>query len=233
MMVMKNANIIQMKDAVKVYGSGDIKVSALNGVDFSVKKGEFVSVMGPSGSGKSTLLHLSGLLDTLTKGSLVVKGQDVVRMTDSMKTGFRLREFGFVFQFYSLLPELTAIENVYVPQMLLGRKNHEMKDRSMAMLRLLGIEQRAASYPHQLSGGEQQRVSIARALVNKPEILLADEPTAALDSKNALHVFAELRKLNETLGQTIVVVTHEEALGAKADRGVWLKDGQIVKEKVF
>ena len=230
---MKNANIIQMKDAVKVYGSGDIKVSALNGVDFSVKKGEFVSVMGPSGSGKSTLLHLSGLLDTLTKGSLVVKGQDVVRMTDSMKTGFRLREFGFVFQFYSLLPELTAIENVYVPQMLLGRKNHEMKDRSMAMLRLLGIEQRAASYPHQLSGGEQQRVSIARALVNKPEILLADEPTAALDSKNALHVFAELRKLNETLGQTIVVVTHEEALGAKADRGVWLKDGQIVKEKVF
>src|SRR3989338_5890910 len=171
MMVMKNANIIQMKDAVKVYGSGDIKVSALNGVDFSVKKGEFVSVIGPSGSGKSTLLHLSGLLDTLTKGSLVVKGQDVVRMTDSMKTGFRLREFGFVFQFYSLLPELTAIDNVYIPLMLLGKKNHELKSSAMKVLEMLGIAERANNYPHQLSGGEQQRVGIARAIVNSPEIL--------------------------------------------------------------
>ena len=226
-------NIIELKNAQKIYGKGGLQVAALNGVDFSMKKGEFVSIMGPSGSGKSTMLHLIGVLDDLTKGSLHIKGHNIIAMSNSQKTDFRLTELGFVFQFYSLLPELTAVENVYIPQMLMGKKMHELKENSMEMLKLLGIEQRANNYPHQLSGGEQQRVSIARALVNKPEILLADEPTAALDSKNAMHVFDELRNLNENLKQTILIVTHEESLGAKADRGIWLKDGVIAKEKTF
>ena len=226
-------NIIEMKDVHKIYKLGELQVKALNGIDFSVKKGEFVSIMGPSGSGKSTLLHLTGLLDNITKGTFRIKGHDVSKMSDEQRTRFRLNELGFVFQFYSLLPELTAIENVYVPQMLLGKKNHELRERSLEVLAILDLDQRTSNYPHQLSGGEQQRVSLARAIVNNPEILLADEPTAALDSKNALHVFEELRKLNEKLNQTIVVVTHEEQLGAKADRGIWLKDGEVVKEKKF
>ena len=226
-------NIVEMKEVHKVYKLGDVKVNALNGIDFSVKKGEFVSVMGPSGSGKSTMLHLIGLLDDITKGSLNVKEKDTTKMSEQMKTQFRLKEFGFVFQFYSLLPELTAIENVYIPQMLLGKKNHELQSNAMEVMKMLGLGERTANYPHQLSGGEQQRVGIARAIVNKPEILLADEPTASLDSKSATNVFHAFRDLNEKLGQTIIVITHEEALGELADRGVWLKDGEITKEKKF
>ena len=225
-------NIIEMKDVHKIYRLGDIEVKALNGIDFNVKKGEFISIMGPSGSGKSTLLHLTGLLDSITKGTFRIKGHDVSKMNEQQKTEFRLKELGFVFQFYSLLPELNAVENVYIPQMMLGKKSAEFKKNAMEMLKTLGLEQRSTNYPHQLSGGEQQRVGIARAIVNKPEILLADEPTASLDSKSASNVFHAFRELNN-LGQTIIVVTHEEQLGAKADRGVWLKDGSIVKEKQF
>ena len=226
-------NIIEMKDVHKIYKLGSVNVSALNGVDLSVKKGEFVSIMGPSGSGKSTMLHLIGLLDDITKGSLNVKEKDTTKMSEQMKTQFRLKEFGFVFQFYSLLPELTAIENVYIPQMLLGKKNHELQSNATEVMKMLGLGERTTNYPHQLSGGEQQRVGIARAIVNKPELLLADEPTASLDSKSAINVFNAFRELNEKLSQTIIVITHEEALGALADRGVWLKDGEIVKEKKF
>lgn len=154
-------------------------------------------------------------------------------MSDDEKTGFRLREIGFVFQFYSLLPELTAMENVYIPQMLLGKRNHEVKKNAGEVLETIGLGQRVNNYPHQLSGGEQQRVGIARAIINKPEILLADEPTASLDSKSAMNVFHAFRELNERTNQTIVIITHEESLGALADRGVWLKDGQVVKEKTF
>ncbi|MCX6816066.1 MAG: ABC transporter ATP-binding protein [Candidatus Aenigmarchaeota archaeon] len=225
--------LIEMKDIYKIYDLGEIKVNALNGVDVNIKKGEFVSVMGPSGSGKSTLLHIMGLLDPPTKGNILIKDHHVTTMSEEEKTLFRLNELGFVFQFYSLLPELTALENVFIANMLLGKKNHELKKNAQEMLDLLEIGQRANNYPNQLSGGEQQRVTIARALVNKPEILLADEPTASLDSKSALNVFHALRDLNEKLKQTIIVVTHEEALGAKADRGIWLKDGQIAKEKTF
>ena len=227
------SKIIEMGNAKKVYGTGEVKVNALDGVDFSVKKGEFVSIMGPSGSGKSTLLHVAGLLDPLTAGSLSVNGMDVSKMSDAAKTEFRLARLGFIFQFYSLLPELTAIENVHVPQMLLGKSNDELRRNSLEVLELLGIGNRAGSYPHQLSGGEQQRVSIARAIANKPDILLGDEPTAALDSKNAANVFRAFRELNEKLGHTVIIVTHEESLGAMADRGVWLKDGRVAKEKAF
>jgi len=225
--------MIKVKDLYKIYKLGSTQINALNGVDFSAKKGEFVSVMGASGSGKSTLLHLIGLLDTPTKGSVIVKGHDVARMSDDDKTRFRLNELGFVFQFYSLLPELNTIENVFVPQMLTGKSNETMQKNATEVLKMLGMENRTQNYPNQLSGGEQQRVGIARAIVNKPEILLADEPTAALDSKSAANVFHAFRQLNEQMNQTIVVITHEENLGAKADRGVWLKDGEILKEKRF
>ena len=226
-------NIIEMKDVQKIYKLGSVTVNALNGVDLNVKKGEFVSIMGPSGSGKSTMLHMIGLLDDITKGALRIKDRDVSKMTEHMKTQFRLKEFGFVFQFYSLLPELTAIENVFIPKMLAGGKNHELYKAGSETMDMLGLGQRVNNFPHQLSGGEQQRVSIARAIVNKPEILLADEPTASLDSKSALNVFHAFRELNEKLKQTVIVITHEQALGELADRGIWLKDGEIVKEKKF
>ncbi|HLC76926.1 MAG TPA: ABC transporter ATP-binding protein [archaeon] len=226
-------NIIEMKKVHKVYRLGEVEVNALNGIDLAIKKGEFVSVMGPSGSGKSTMLHLIGLLDDISKGTLKIKESDTTKMSEQMRTNFRLKEFGFVFQFYSLLPELTAIENVYIPQMLLGIKNHQLNDNALEVMKMLGLGERTANYPHQLSGGEQQRVSIARAIVNKPEILLADEPTASLDSKSAINVFNAFRELNEKLGQTVIIITHEEALGELADRGIWLKDGEIIKEKKF
>src|SRR3989344_5191593 len=226
-------DIIKVKDLHKIYKMGLTQINALNGVDFTAKKGEFVSIMGASGSGKSTLLHLIGLLDTPTKGSVTVKGHDVLRMSDDAKTRFRLNELGFVFQFYSLLPELNTIENVFIPQMLTGKSNDVMRRNAVDVLKMLGMEQRTENYPNQLSGGEQQRVSIARAIVNKPDILLADEPTAALDSKSAANVFHAFRQLCEQMGQTIIIITHEESLGAKADRGIWLKDGEILKEKRF
>jgi ABC-type lipoprotein export system ATPase subunit len=225
--------IIKAEKIHKIYHMGDVEIPALRGVDFAAKKGEFVSIMGPSGSGKSTLLHVIGLLDNITKGSLHIKGKDTTKMSDEEKTKFRLNELGFVFQFYSLLPELNAKENVYVPQMLMGKNWEAMKKNAQEVLEMLGIGHRTTNYPNQLSGGEQQRVSIARAIVNKPEILIADEPTAALDSKSAENVFHAFRELNEKMKQTVIIVTHEETLGAKADRGIWLKDGEIVKEKTF
>mgnify|MGYP001584872799 CR=1 FL=1 len=179
------------------------------------------------------MLHIMDVLDDPTKGELRIRGHDIHKMNDEEKTKFRLKELGFVFQFYSLLPELNAMENVFIPQMLAGKSDEVMRKNAQEVMNILGIGQRTENFPSQLSGGEQQRVGIARAIVNKPEILLADEPTAALDSKSALNVFHALRELNEKVNQTIIVITHEEALGAKADRGVWLKDGEIVREKNF
>lgn len=225
--------MIRLKDVHRVYDMGDVKVNALKGVDMHVKKGEFVSIMGPSGSGKSTLLHLIGVIDRQTKGDVLIKDVDVKSLSDDKRTEFRLREIGFVFQFYSLLPELTAIENTFLPNMIYGKKTEEYKKRGKELLEKMGLSQRLSHYPHQLSGGEQQRVSIARAIINKPEILLADEPTAALDTKTALNVVKILRDLNKEINQTVVLITHEESLGKMADRGIWLKDGLIEKEKSF
>lgn len=227
--------MIKLKKVNKIYKQGDIKVHALKDIDFEVKKGEFVSIMGPSGSGKSTMLQVIGVLDQQTSGDIIIKNIDVSKLTDEEKTTFRLKELGFVFQFYSLLPELNALENTFMPNMLYKslENKKECKQTAKGLLEKLGMSHRIHSYPHQLSGGEQQRVSIARALINCPEILLADEPTAALDSKNSLNVINILKKLNEETKQTIILITHEEALGKVADRGIWLKDGVIVKEKKF
>ncbi len=223
--------MIEAKSLGKIYRDGGIRVKALNDISLKIEKGEFVSIMGPSGSGKSTLLHLLGLLDAPTKGTIRIGGKDVARLEEGQSADFRLKEMGFVFQFYSLLPELNVLENVNLPHLMLSGKNDD--DYAMELLRIIGLSERKSHYPNQLSGGEQQRVAIARALVNRPSILLADEPTASLDSKNAMNVMALFKRLNKELGQTIIMVTHEEALGSMAQRGVWLRDGVIVDEKIF
>ncbi len=225
--------MIKLKGVSKTYNMGDVEVHALSGIDFHVKKGEFVSIMGPSGSGKSTMLHLIGVLDKQTKGTLVINNKDVSKLNDEERTDFRLKNLGFIFQFYSLLPELNALENTFIPNLLSGKNFEQCIKNAQANLVKLGLGERLKNYPHQLSGGEQQRVSIARALINKPEILLADEPTASLDSKSSNNVINIFKQLNEEIKQTIVLITHEEDLGKKADRGIWLKDGVIDKEKRF
>lgn len=225
--------MIEMKNVCKTYSMGDVKVDALRGIDLKIKKGEFVSVMGPSGSGKSTILHMIGLLDKQTKGNIILNNKNVSNFDDDKRTEFRLKNIGFVFQFYSLVPELTALENTFLPNMLTGKEQEECIKNSKDVLEKLGIGHRLSNYPHQLSGGEQQRVAIARALINNPQLLLADEPTAALDSKNSVNVINIFKKLNEEEKHTIVLITHEEELGKKADRGIWLRDGLIDKEKKF
>ncbi|MBI4093063.1 MAG: ABC transporter ATP-binding protein [Candidatus Kerfeldbacteria bacterium] len=223
--------MITLKNLYKTYGIDGIRIHALNGVDLKIKKGEFVSIMGPSGSGKSTLLHIIGVLDRQTKGTALINGTDVAKLSDEERTSFRLQNIGFVFQFYSLLPELNAIENTMIPGMLGNDK--DARNTAKEVLEKLGIGGRLNNYPHQLSGGEQQRVGIARALVNNPDLLLADEPTASLDSKTALNVINIFRRLNEESRQTVVLITHEQELGKMADRGIFLKDGVIEKEKDF
>lgn len=227
--------MIKLTNVSKIYKMGSSEIHALRNVDLQIKKGEFVSIMGPSGSGKSTMLHLIGVLDMQTKGTIMIKDKDVAKMTDEERTSFRLGEIGFVFQFYSLLPELTALENTFLPNMFYLKNASDEKYRKNAteVLKKLGVGERLNNYPHQLSGGEQQRVSIARALINKPELLLADEPTASLDTKTAMNVINTFRKLSQETKQTVVLITHEQELGEKADRGIWLKDGQIDKEKRF
>jgi len=222
--------MIKLEKVQKVYGTV-VKVHALRGIDLHIKKGEFVSIMGPSGSGKSTMLHIVGVLDKQTSGNVIIKNTNVAKLNDEQRTAFRLKEIGFVFQFYSLLPELNAVENTMLPYML--EHNNSGYENAKEALEKLGLGERLTNYPHQLSGGEQQRVSIARALINKPELLLADEPTASLDTKSALNVIQTFRRLNEEISQTIVLITHEPSLGKLADRGIWLKDGLIENEKRF
>ncbi|MDD5474527.1 MAG: ABC transporter ATP-binding protein [Candidatus Methanoperedens sp.] len=202
---------------------GKVEVPALRGIDIRVEQGEFIALMGPSGSGKSTLLNMIGLLDTPTSGGIVIDGIEVSSLDHNQRADFRLRKLGFVFQFFSLLMELNAIENVALPIMMDERKN----DRAALLLELVGIGDRADHFPNELSGGQQQRVAIARALANEPAILLADEPTANLDTESSNQIVALFRELNEK-GQTILMVTHEPELGEKADRIIRIKDGRVV-----
>jgi len=188
-------------------------------------------MMGPSGAGKSTLLHLLGLLDTSTSGQIIINGTDVSKLSYYQKTAFRLKELGYVFQEYALLPELNALENVYLPSMLLGTARKEYIEAASNLLEKVGLGERLHHLIHQLSGGEQQRVAIARSLVNKPKILLADEPCANLDTQNKRIIMRLLRKLCNELNQTIVMVTHEMEEREYADRVIWLKDGIIEGEE--
>jgi putative ABC transport system ATP-binding protein len=207
---------------------GEVTVTALDGVDFSVERGEFVAIMGPSGSGKSTLLHLLGGLDMPTSGEITLAGQPFSQLSDDQITRFRRQKIGFIFQFYNLLPTLTAAENVALPLLIEGQPAAEYQARLKDLLRLVDLDDRASHLPDQLSGGQQQRVAIARAFANQPEIVLADEPTGNLDSRSGTSILELLRAACRELDATIVMVTHDPRAASYADRVVFLKDGQIV-----
>lgn len=221
--------MIFVEHLYKTYGHGSAATHALKGIDLEVKTGEFAAIMGRSGSGKSTLLHILGLLDVPNSGSVLIDRKDVLKLTEGQKTRFRLAELGYVFQEYSLLPEMTILENVYIPAVCLGSENGYRK-RAAELLEIVGLGERLKHYPNEISGGEQQRVSIARALINRPKILFADEPTASLDIASATVVLELFKKLNKEMGQTILMVTHEPEDEKHVDRVIWLKDGIIDKD---
>jgi len=219
---------IHIQGLTKTYRMGRVDVPALSGVGLTIRHGEFVAIMGPSGSGKSTLLNLIGMLDTPTTGKVFIDGRDVSSMGEASRADFRLRRIGFVFQFFNLFLELTALENVMLPLMMAGKDGPACREKAAALLVTVGLEDRLHHRPSELSGGQQQRATIARALMNDPALVLADEPTANLDSKTATAVLELLRKLNIELGQTIVMVTHEDDWGARADRIIRLRDGKVI-----
>ncbi|MDY3780646.1 MAG: ABC transporter ATP-binding protein [Candidatus Faecousia sp.] len=218
--------ILQAKGLTKIYGSGDNAVHALDGVDLSVEKGEFVAIVGTSGSGKSTLLHLLGGLDRPTRGIVTVDGQNIFSLKEEALTIFRRRKIGFVFQAYNLVPVLNVYENIVLPIQLDGGKvNPEFVER---IVQTLGLEKKLDALPNQLSGGQQQRVAIARALAAAPAIVLADEPTGNLDSKTSQDVLSLLKVTGQKFAQTIVMITHNEEIAQLADRIVRIEDGRIV-----
>jgi putative ABC transport system ATP-binding protein len=218
------------RDLVKVFGEGDTAVRALDGVSLEVPRGEMVAIMGPSGSGKSTMLHLLGALETPTSGEISLGGERYDGLGDSGLTRLRRDRIGFVFQFFNLLPALSAHENVLLPALIAGRRDDAIRDRASELLDRVSLSHRTAHLPSELSGGEQQRVSIARALLTKPELVLADEPTGNLDSRSSAQILDLLRDLNDAEGQTLVIVTHDSGAAAIAERVVFLRDGYVADE---
>lgn len=226
---MKNY-ILKTKKLVKTYKADSATpVHALQGVDIQFKKGEFVALMGRSGSGKSTFLHQLALLDVPTSGYIEINNTDVSKLTEKERSDFRLQVLGYVFQNYALIPELNLYENIALPMMAVGFSKKQYDDNVQEIIKRVGLEGREGNLPSELSGGEQQRVSIARAIVNKPAILFADEPTASLDSEAAATVLKLMRELVDKYGQTIIMVTHEPDDKKYVDRAVWLKDGIITE----
>jgi len=224
--------MIKVKGLHKIYGRGTAATHALRGIDIEVGSGEFVAIMGRSGSGKSTLLHILGLLDTPTEGEILIDNANVLKLSEGEKARFRLEKLGYVFQEFSLITEMSILENVYVPALCLGGENG-YKRRATELLEIVGLGERLKHYPSTISGGEQQRAAIARALINKPKILFADEPTASLDMASARVVLELFRKLNREMGQTIVMVTHEPEDEKHVDRVIWLKDGLVETESAL
>ncbi|MDD3136028.1 MAG: ABC transporter ATP-binding protein [Methanoregula sp.] len=223
--------MIRITDLRKIYQMGDVEVRALDGVTTDIAKGEFLGIMGASGSGKTTLLHMLGLLDEPTSGQIVIEGTDVSQLTDHEKTMFRLYKLGYVFQDYALVPDLTVMENVTLTAMLRkDRTEEQYRKEGSIVLQKIGLFDRRDHLPRELSGGQQQRVSIARAMVNKPDILFADEPCANLDSENSRMVLDLFREINEEMQQTIVMVSHEEWHKNYFHRIIHLKDGKIVSD---
>jgi putative ABC transport system ATP-binding protein len=222
--------IITASELTKTYGRGPTEVRALDGVDFAVAPGEFVAIMGPSGSGKSTLLHVLGALEPATSGRVALEGERYDGLEDDELTRLRRERMGFVFQFFNLLPSLSALENVMLPALIARSANDETLARAEELLRRVGLGDRAAHTTSELSGGEQQRVSIARALLLRPRLVLADEPTGNLDSRAGAEILRLLRELNRDEGVTVVMVTHDPSAAAIADRVVFLRDGRVCEE---
>jgi putative ABC transport system ATP-binding protein len=223
-------SLIAATHLTKTYGAGDAAVTALDSVSLSVEAGEFVAIMGPSGCGKSTLLHLLGGLDRPTSGTVAVDGQDLTRLGDAALSELRRRRIGFVFQFYNLIPVLTATENASLPLLLDGIKAGPAGEKGSDWLRKVGLENRERHLPSQLSGGQQQRVAVARALVADPALILADEPTGNLDTRSSDEIAALLARVAQEWGRAVIMVTHDPRIAAYADRIVFLKDGTIVDE---
>jgi len=226
-------SVLETSDLNKRYKLGDHEVIALGEVDFVVDEGEFVAIMGPSGSGKSTLLHLIGGLDQPTDGNITLNGQQLSLMNDKQITLLRRRNIGFVFQFYNLIPTLSAEENITLPLIIDGANKREYSERVETILELIGLRDRRTHKPEQLSGGEQQRIALARALITMPAIVLADEPTGNLDSKTGKAIMQLLRRSCDELGQTMIIVTHDPTAASIADRVVFLRDGKIDGEISF
>ena len=222
--------LLNIENLCKTYGKGENEVKALDGVSFTVPKGQMAAVMGPSGSGKSTLLHILGGVDRPTSGKVFLDGQDVYEQNNHNLAIFRRRQVGLIYQFYNLIPVLNAEENITLPMIMDGRtpKREQIED----MLKLLDLTERRRHLPSQLSGGQQQRVSIGRALFNSPSVILADEPTGNLDSKNSAEIVALLRKSNREMNQTMLIITHDENVALQCDRIITLNDGKIVSDKL-
>lgn len=220
-------NLIEIRKLTRIYIMGEVQVPALNNITLDIKRGEFTAIMGKSGSGKSTLLHQLGLLDFPSSGKIIIDGQNILDLSESQKAKFRLERFGYVFQEYALLPELTALENVYLPAMALGRRKAEYVEAGIKALEQVGLGTRSHHRPREMSGGEQQRVAIARALINEPDILFADEPTANLDSVSSKHILELFQQLNQDIGLTILMVTHEQEDRDHVRRVIWLEDGNL------
>ncbi|MBQ7060421.1 MAG: ABC transporter ATP-binding protein [Clostridia bacterium] len=221
--------ILRVENLCKVYGKGENEVRAIDNVSFSIDKGDFVAIIGPSGSGKSTLLHVLGGVDRPTSGRVLLNGQDVYAGSDTSLAIFRRREVGLIYQFYNLIPVLNVRENMTLPVLLDGRKVNE--ERLEELISVLDLKGREKHLPNQLSGGQQQRVSIGRALMNSPSIVLADEPTGNLDSKNSQEIVELLKRFNREYGQTLVVITHDESIALQAKRIIAIEDGRITRDE--
>ena len=223
--------ILRIEHLSKVYGQGENQVRAVDDVSFSVEKGEFLAIIGPSGSGKSTLLHILGGVDRPTSGKVYVDGQDVYAQDEDHLAIFRRRQVGLIYQFYNLIPVLNVVENMTLPVLMDGRAVN--RQRLDELLDVLGLRGREKHLPNQLSGGQQQRVSIGRALMNAPAVVLADEPTGNLDSKNSQEIVELLKVSNEKYGQTLLVITHDESIALQADRILSIEDGKITRDEVI
>ncbi|HWT73110.1 MAG TPA: ABC transporter ATP-binding protein [Mobilitalea sp.] len=224
-------DILRVENLSKQYGSGETTVKALDNVSFAIQKGEFVAIIGPSGSGKSTLLHLLGGVDRPSGGKVFVDNTDIYQLNETQLAIFRRRQIGLVYQFYNLIPVLSVEENITLPILLDEQKIDEKQLKSI--VRALDLENRLHHLPNQLSGGQQQRVSIGRALINNPAIMLADEPTGNLDSKNSTEIIELLKMFNRTYKQTLIIITHDERIALQADRIIAIEDGRITKNEVI
>lgn len=223
--------ILKVENISKIYDTGGVPVQALDDVSFSVEKGEFIAVIGASGSGKSTLLHILGGVDRPTNGKVFVNGEDVYEQDEEALAIFRRRQVGLIYQFYNLIPVLTVEENISLPVKLDGKRVN--KERLAELLKVLGLVKRRKHLPNQLSGGQQQRVSIGRALINAPAIVLADEPTGNLDTKNAQDIIKLLKNSNRAYKQTIILITHDREVAMQADRLLEIQDGKLVRDEVI